>query len=634
MQFVVRQGEPSIQAVGRLNCMSSPGSDSAPSTRRLAAVLIADVVGYSRLMERDEAGTHARLREIRSQLTDPAVLRHGGRIVRTVGDGVLVEFPSALAALQAGVEIQRAMAQRNAGLPAAQRIDHRIGINLGDILVDSNDIAGNGVNVAARLEAIAPPGGIAISGTVRDQVRQDLGVAFVDAGVQHVKNIRQPVRVFTVQLDGAPARAARLRALPWRHALAALMVFGLVAAVVVAYWPRPQPAGASGVLIVMPLRADSGDEAMAASLTKQLTGAVSRISGLAVIAPTVADRYAGKSADARKVGRELGVRYTLEGRVERRGDGMRVSAQLVAADTGAAVWTGDLDAPRPSDGSAPPQVIGPIAETVRFEFRAAELKRLGRTESAEALALRATLDLPNALDTKELRAVRAVFERALELDPVHTLALVGLADTLAFESQRAEIGPARDALLARADAASLRAVSIDPNNAEAWGTRAQVLLFRDQIESAAQAVERALSLNPYVSDLHALRAQVLMARGDHREAVTELDRAIGLAPRGNTVGVMLNYRCRALLMLGRYDEAIESCERGLAFVPDWPDYMLLAAAYAQKNDMARARAAKAELMRLMPRFSIHWHAAVSGSARARQLEPTVYAGLRKIGVPE
>ena len=250
--------------------------------------------------------------------------------------------------------------------------------------------------------------------------------------------------------------------------------------------------------------------------------------------------------------------------------------------------------------------------------------------------LRESPQIPTAATIAERAgySVRSVFERALALDPAHTLALVGLADALAFESQRIELGPERDALLARADAASLRAASADPNNAEAWGTRAQVLLFRDQIDAAAQAVERALRLNPYVSDLHALRAQVLMARGDARDAVTELDRAIGLSPRGNTVGVMLNYRCRALLMLGRYDEAIESCERGLAFAPDWPDYMLLTAAYAHKHDMARAHAAKAELMRLHPHFTLRWHAAVSGSVRARQLEPTVYAGLRKAGVPE
>jgi tetratricopeptide (TPR) repeat protein len=227
-----------------------------------------------------------------------------------------------------------------------------------------------------------------------------------------------------------------------------------------------------------------------------------------------------------------------------------------------------------------------------------------------------------------------MFERALQLDPTHVLAQIGLADALSFESQRMDVGPERDSLLARADAASLRAISSDPNNAEAWATRAQVLLFRDQIDAAAQAVERALSLNPYISDLHALHAQVLMARGKATEAIGELDRAIGLNPRGNAVGVLMNHRCRALLMLGQYDAAIEACERGLAFVPDWPDYMLLTAAYALKNDTARAGAAKDELLRLHPGFSIRWHAAVSGATRSRQLDASVYAGLRKAGVPE
>jgi len=607
---------------------------TALPTRRLAAVLIADVAGYSRLMERDETGTHARLRALREQVTDPVVLRHGGRIVRTVGDGLLVEFPSAMSALVAGLEIQRAMAEHNAGRPVAERIDHRIGINLGDILVDANDIAGNGVNVAARLETIAPPGGIAISGTVRDQVRQDLGVAFVDAGEHYVKNISQPIRVYTVRLDGGPTALARLRALPWTRWIAAWMAMATIAAVAIVYWPRPPSATVADALIVMPFLAAPGNEPIADALTQKLTSAVSRISGVAVIAPTVAARFAGQSADLKKVGRELGVRYALEGRVDGDGDRVRVAAQLVAAESGATIWTGDIDAARPAKDDAPREAIGRIAETVRSEVRAAELKRLDGAETAHALALRATAELPNAVDANELRAVRVMFERALKIDPTHVLAQIGLADALSFESQRIDAGPERDELLARADAASLRAVSSDPNNAEAWGTRAQVLLFRDQIDAAAQAVERALSLNPYVSDLHALRAQVLMARGEASEAVTELDRAIGLGPRGNALGVLMNYRCRALLMLGKYDAAIEACERGLAFVPDWPDFMLLTAAYALKDDMARAESAKGELMRLHPGFSIRWHAAVSGAARARQLEPNVYSGLRKAGVPE
>ena len=620
------------------HCAAPAFPMTAPSTRRLAAVLIADVVGYSRLMERDEAGTHARLRQIRAEVTDPAVQRNGGRIVRTVGDGLLVEFPSAMAALVAGIEIQREMAQRNAELPARQRIDHRIGINLGDILVDANDIAGNGVNVAARLESIAAPGGIAISRTVRDQVRQDLGVGFVDAGVQYVKNISQPIRVYRVQIDGAPVRSTRRRlARALRRqgvvALVVLLAAGM-ATLALLYWPRPALVSATESLVVLPFRAGAGHDAAATSLSEQLANAVSRISDLAVIAPAIARRYGGADADLMKAGRELGVRYALDGRVDDGPAGIRVTAQLVATETGATLWTGDIDAPRLADGRASVEAIGPLAETVRSEIRAAELKRVGGSEGAYALALRATLDLPNALDTEELRQVRRTFERALEIDPGQVLALSGLADALAFESQRVELGPERDALLARADTASLRAVSNDPDNAEAWGSRAQVLLFRDQIDAAAQAVGRALKLNPYVSDLHALRAQVLMARGEHREAVAALDRAIGLHPRGNTVGVMLNYRCRALLMQARYDEAIESCERGLAFARDWPDYMLLTAAYAQKNDPARASAAKTELMRLQPNFTIRWHAAVSGRTRAAQLENIVYAGLRKAGVPE
>ncbi|MGE5339468.1 MAG: adenylate/guanylate cyclase domain-containing protein [Gemmatimonadota bacterium] len=610
------------------------GDGSAPSTRRLAAVLIADVVGYSRLMERDEAGTHARLREIRHDVTDPAVLRHGGRIVRTVGDGLLVEFPSAMSALQAAIDIQHAMAARNAGLPAAERIDHRIGINLGDILVDAIDIAGNGVNVAARLEAIAPAGGIAISGTVYEQVRQDLGVSFVDAGEQQIKNISRPVRVYTVQFDGTPARQARPQVLPWLRRAAALVLLAIVVAAGVAYWLRNAQVGTASALIVVPFDAGSGSEPVAASLTMQLTAAVSRISGLAVIAPTIATRFNAQTIDLKKIGRELGVRYALEGRVELDANRVHVDAQLIAAESGATVWAGGFDAARPTSGEAPLEVVGRLAETVRSEYRAAELKRLGASETAQVLALRATADLGNAVDVRELRAVRATFERALQLDPAEVLAQIGLADSLAFESQRMPLGPERDALLARADTVSLRATSADPNNAEAWGTRAQVLLFRDQVEAASQAVERALSLNPYVSDLHALRAQVLMARGDAADAVAEIDRALGLNPRGNATGVLLNDRCRAQLMLGRYDAAIESCERGLAFVPDWPDYMLLTAAYALKNDMPRARAAKAELMRLQPGFTIRWHAGVSGPDRAQQLESTVYAGLRKAGVPE
>lgn len=608
-----------------------------PSTRRLAAVLIADVAGYSRLMERDESGTHERLLQIRREVTDPAVLRHGGRIVRTVGDGLLVEFHSAMSALLAAIEIQREMAQRNAALSPAARIDHRIGINLGDIIIESNDIAGNGVNVAARLEVLAPPGGIAVSGTVRDQVRQDLGVTFVDAGVQHVKNISRPIRVFSVQLDGGKRRnwrawLRRPRRVQWA---AGLIVAVLVAGIAWTWVQRAHDSSALPSLIVLPFEAAPGTEPIASSLTSQITNAVSRISGLSVMSQTMAQRYTTHPADIRRIGDELNVRYALEGRVVSSGDRLRITAALVAADSGKTVWSGDLETRRPADDTAPLDAIGRVAETVRTELRAAEIRRLGpANDSAQALALRATTGLPNAANLAELRSVRAMFERSLQQDGQHVLAMIGLADTLAFESQRVAAESERDELLARADNVSLRVVSLEPNNAEAWATRAQVLMFREQFEAAGESIERAVRLNPYISDLHALRAQVLMAQGLAAESVAELDHAQALNPRGNAMGVLLHYRCRAQLMLANYDNAIENCQRGLAFLPDWPDYMLLVAAYAMKDDMKRARAAKAELMRLHPTFSIGWHATVSGPARAAQFEKFVYPGLRKAGVPE
>ena len=355
---------------------------STPSTRRLAAVMIADVAGYSRLMEQDEAGTHTRLLDIRAQVTDPIVRRHGGRIVRTVGDGLLVEFASAMSALVAAIEIQRTMQERNRGLAAGERIDHRIGINLGDILVDTNDIAGNGVNVAARLEAIAPPGGIAVSGTVRNQVRQDLGVTFVDAGEQRVKNISQPIRVFKVELGAPSSLWTRLHPRRWtRWAAAAIGALALVASVHFGYQalaPRARPAQS---LVVLPFAAISdnpGAAALAASLTSQLTSAVSRVADLTVIAPTVAARFTAPRADIKQIGRELDVRYALAGRIESAGDRTRVAAHLVDTDTGASLWSTELDAPPSADGSAPIALIGRLSDSLRSAVRGAELKRLSR----------------------------------------------------------------------------------------------------------------------------------------------------------------------------------------------------------------------------------------------------------------
>lgn len=616
---------------------------TGPATRRLAAVMIADVAGYSRLMELDEAGTHARLREIRAEVTDPAIVRHGGRIVRTVGDGILAEFPSAMSALVAAIEVQRAMSERNRTVPAAHRIDHRIGINLGDILVEDHDIAGTGVNVAARLEAMAPPGGIAISGTVRDQVRQDLGVAFVDAGEQHVKNISQPVRVFLVEVGGARSPWARLRTMRPLRWIAAAAAIALVAGAVFLYqrWaPAERPPQS---LVVLPFAYAAhapGAEPLAASLTAQVTSAVSRVADLNVIAPAIAAGVGARRGEIRQIGRELNVRYALDARLERTGDAVRVDVHLVDADSGGSLWNTQIETPAGPGAEAPLALIGRLSESVRAAVRAAELNRIvaGRQpSSAYALALQATEDLQKSTDPQQLPPIREKFEQALRMDPQHVPALIGYTHTLSYETHQTDETRQRDQLLARADELSLRAVTLQPANAEAWAARANALFIRDRLDAAAEAAQRGLTLNPYLIVLHSVSGQILLAQGHGERALAAFDRSLELNPSSTAAGVMMHFRCRALMLLQRFAEAITACERGMAFGPEWPDYMVLTAAYALHGDARRAATALAELKRLQPPFSIRWHETAAGRSQGgarTHFDELLYAGLRKAGVAE
>jgi adenylate cyclase len=292
-----------------------------PAVRRLAAILAADVAGYSRLMGADEEGTHERLKAHRRELVDPKVSEHSGRIVKTTGDGMLVEFPSVVDAVRCAADLQRAMIDREAGLPEDRRIRFRIGINLGDIIVESGDIFGDGVNVAARLEALAGPGGICISRMVRDQIRDKLAYAFEDLGEQSVKNIARPVRAYTLR----PEAVAELRT-------------PSVLSIAPIYRPAVVPRLSIVVLPFTNLRNDPDEQYFADGITEDLTTDLSRIADMFVIARNTAFTYKGKSIDAKQVGRELGVRYLLEGSVRRSGQQVRVNAQLVDAETGAHLW--------------------------------------------------------------------------------------------------------------------------------------------------------------------------------------------------------------------------------------------------------------------------------------------------------
>ena len=376
------------------------------ATRRLAAVLAADVAGYSRLMGADEEGTLAAFKAVRRELGDPKIAEHNGRIVKTTGDGLLVEFQSVVDAARCAVEVQRAMGERNTGVPADKRIEFRIGINLGDVILDDGDIFGDGVNVAARLEALAEPGGICISGAAHEQIRDKLDLAFEDLGEQQVKNIARPVRIYKVILGGAastlPAPRTTLPELPRRGVRAPRPVITATALTVaiglsiVAWWTwsrvsstalvetpavarlhtssggadvngTPAPAAPLLSFVVLPftnLSNDPEQDYFADAITEDLTTDLSRIDGSFVIARNTAFAYKGKPVDVKQIGRELGVRYILEGSVRRLGNQVQVNVQLIDAGNGAHLWADRFETDLRDLAQAQSEITGRLARVM------------------------------------------------------------------------------------------------------------------------------------------------------------------------------------------------------------------------------------------------------------------------------
>ncbi|RWO88582.1 adenylate/guanylate cyclase domain-containing protein [Mesorhizobium sp.] len=314
-----------------------------PLDRKLLAILAADVVGYSKAMEADEAGTIARLRAIRADLTDPAIARHHGRIVKLMGDGALVAFDSIVDAVACAEEIQKAMAARNAALPEPERMVFRIGVNLGDVALVDGDFYGDGVNVAARLEQLAEPGGVMVSGTAFDHLQGKLDCPLDFVGEQQVKNIARPVRAYRLRLNGKRARWTLRKAMPrWAIPVAVALAALAILASAWQFW------SAKPSIAVLPLNNYGGDEAtgrLADGLTEDIITDLSRMSEFDVIARNSTDVYKGKSADVRQIGRDLKVRYVLEGSIQRQGERIRVTAQLIDSETGAHVWSESWDRP-------------------------------------------------------------------------------------------------------------------------------------------------------------------------------------------------------------------------------------------------------------------------------------------------
>src|SRR5580692_10122878 len=449
--------------------------------RRLAAILAADVAGYSRLMGADEEGTLARLKALRRELADPKIKEHRGRIVKTTGDGLLIEFASVVDAVRCAVEVQREMAERNADVSPDGRIEFRMGINLGDIMKDGRDIYGDGVNVAARLEALAEPGGICVSRVVRDQVRDKLAFSFEDMGEQQVKNIARPIRVHRVLLGERPDPSEPTTAVPPKPPLAL----------------PDKPS-----IAVLPFQNMSGDpeqEYFADGMVEEIITALSRIRWLFVIARNSSFTYKGQAVDLKQVGRELGVRYVLEGSVRRAGGRVRITAQLIEAEGSAHLWADRFDGPLEEVFELQDNVALSVAGVIESAVQAAEIRRSAERPTSDLTAydlyLRA---LPDCLswDDGRVRAALARLEQAIERDPQFGPAL-GFAAVCNHALGRYGGGKGTEAHRRAALDLAHRALQASPGDAGVIANAAFMLgSLGEDIKPAIALVDRALELNP------------------------------------------------------------------------------------------------------------------------------------------
>jgi len=595
------------------------------ATRRLAAILAADVVGYSRLMSADEEGTHERFKAHLRELIDPKIREHHGRIVKTTGDGMLAEFASVVDAVRCAAEIQRAMADRDLDLAEERRLRFRIGVNLGDVIADSGDIYGDGVNLAARLEGLAAPGGICVSGTVRDHIGDRLPYAFEDIGAQSVKNIARPVRVYAWRPEGTPG-------LPTTSASSATS--------------SPPPTAAPRLsIVVLPfanLNNDPEQQYFADGITEDLTTDLSRISGSLVISRNTAFTYRNKSIDTKQIGRELGVRYVLEGSVRRSGGQVRVSSQLIDAATDAHLWAERFDCDTGDLFALQNEITSRLAHTLSLELVRAEAAR--PTQHPDALDYilrgRAALLKPDSRDSYA-EAIR-LFEHALSLDPHSVESQISLAGSL---TTRVIVGLSDSSAADLARAAELigRALAASPRYALAHHVKGQVLRAQNRWEEAIPEYETALASNPnLVYALHGLGMCKLYA-GSMDEVIPLTEQALRRSPRDPRIGAWYGTIGFVHLLQSRTDEAIVWLEKARSAGPARPfEHLNLAVAYALSGDLDRAAAELSEARRLRGEGSFSsiakmkafgWWRSLSPRARAL-CEATYLAGLRKAGMPE
>ncbi len=580
--------------------------------RRLAAILAADIAGYSRLMGADEEGTLDRIKALRRELVDLKIKEYRGRIVKTTGDGMLVEFASVVDAVRCAADIQREMAERNASIAATRRIELRMGINVGDIIIDEGDIYGDGVNVAARLEALAEPGGICVSRVVRDQVRDKLDFSFQDMGEQQVKNIARPIRTHRVLLSGG-ADAGRPAE------------------------PSARSANQKPSIAVLPFANMSGDaeqEYFSDGITEDIITNLSRNHAFFVISRSTSFTYKGSAIDVAKVSRELGVRYVLEGSVRRASNRVRITAQLIDATSSHHLWADRYDRELADVFAVQDEIARNITGAIAPGIISAEIQQAQRKDPSQLDAWDRTMRAHwhiRRFTEHDLAEARRLLTDAIALDPTNSMALADLAFARHFEAVFGwGDGPAESH--AQLGAAARKAAAADDSDAMAHTSLAIFDLFSGRHDEARRRLNLALDLDPNSMFARGYLG-VSYGFGDYEAALPHLEEALLLSPRGPLVVIWRLCKGWAALTAERYEEAVNFATQASEANPEFPDiYAVLACANGHLGRAAAARAALDQLLHRMPNLTGSDERLNRPFAREADRERYL-EGLRKAGMP-
>ena len=585
------------------------------ASRKLAAILAADVVGYSRMMGEDEAGA-ATLVRARRDAAQPIIDAHGGRLFKTMGDGMFIEFASVVAAVECALAMQRQMAAGNEGALEAKRILYRIGVHLGDVLVEGEDILGDGVNITSRLEGVAEAGGVCISGSAYEHVRGRVQAEFIDLGERALKNIARPVHVYAVRIEADGSQSAP-------HP--ALSEFGP---------PRLS-------IVVLPFANIGGDaeqDYFVDGVTESLTTDLSRIRGSFVIARNTAFTYRGKALDVTKIGRELNVRYALEGTVQRSGNRMRVNAQLIDAQSGNHLWAERFERPMTDLFEMQDEIVARIANTLNAQLVAAEARRAERAPAPDSLDLyfQGEAWVNKGVTFESMTRAHSFFERALALDPGNVDALAGMSQVEANFAISLSTSD-KAARFAAAEEAAAKALSLAPDHAPAHVSLGMILGFTNRAAQGIAEYERALALDRNIAGAHALIGQNKLFIGRAEETEAHVLEALRLSPRDPWAYIWRLTAGFAACLLGRNEEAASWFRQSIETNRNFALCRFIhATVLANSGRMDEARSELAAGLALDPGFTIaNFRSAVSSdNPLYLQQRARVIDEMRRAGIPE